>query len=356
MIRATSLLLIPPRQGFSLLEVVLSMGIFFVLVVGISQALISTRNFVGEDEIRNDFELEGLRLLREMSGDLGNSAWFLNPPGGVTDDIPPKDVVNKPEPKLDSPLTYPNVGKGAEADGNKGTTAWGDQLDFVKLRLKDGTWTSPTEMRLSEVKARINLAATAAVKMDEIFDAPTLASLVGNPEWTPGANKSTPFVWPVFESAVAPLTYLENASFDSVGRSPRLYRYIVREQPGTRKGLLVRQYSNGPGPNYAAIAEYSKKLTRMGDEITPPTVAGGVNPWVDDVILSESIKATDDPDFPALIGTPGIQFDTFLTDSTVKRNEIRLRIILVREPSQQTGGTRVQRLIQTSIAMRSVTY
>ena len=333
------------RGAFTLFEVVLAMGIFMVLVVGISQALISTRNFVGEDEIRNDLELEGLRLMRDISGDLGNSAWFQQAPGGT--------VVNQPEPKVITPMTYPNVGKGS---AGKGTTAWGDQLDFVKLRLKAGTWTSPTDMRYSDVKARISLTNSAAVGMDDIFSAPTLISLVGNPDWSPGVNKSTPFVWPVFESAVAPLSYSENESFDVTGRSPRLYRYIVRNLPGFRNGRLIRQYSNSPGPTYASIPEYAKQIVNVGDVIVPPPVTSTPNPWVDDVVLSDNIKATDDPDFPDLIGTPGVKFDTFLTDSAVKYNEIRIRLILVRDPAASLGGTRVTRTVQTSIAMRSVTY
>src|ERR1043165_8557239 len=118
----------PRAAGLSMLEVIVSLGIFVVLIVGISQGLISTRNFVGEDEIRNDLELESLRVLRELSYDLGNAAWFLNPPG--------ESFPNEPDPKAVTPQTYPNVGKGAK---NLGLSDWGDQLDFVKLRLKDGT-------------------------------------------------------------------------------------------------------------------------------------------------------------------------------------------------------------------------
>jgi type II secretory pathway pseudopilin PulG len=338
---------IQKASGFSLMEVILSLGIFMVLMVGIMQALISTRNFVGEDEIRNDLDLEALRIMREVSGDIGNSAWYLNPPS--TDANP-----NRPEPRLITPTTYPNVGKGAMGFG---TTAWGDQIDFVKLRLKDGTYNSPYEMRNDPVlKAKINLTATAAAGMNDIFDAPTLTTLIANPLWKPGDDDSVAFVWPVFESAVAPLTYTENFSFSTPGKSPRLYRYIVRAQPGTRNGRLVRQYSNGPGTNYSAITEYGVQLKDYGDVVTPPAVVAGANPWVDDIILTDNVKATNDPDYPELVGTPGIRFDTFLTDSSVTINEVRVRVLLVRQGGVQTGGTRAIRTIQTAFAMRSVTF
>lgn len=334
--------------GFSLMEIIISLALFATLMVGIMQALISTRNFVGEDEIRNDLDLEALRILREISGDLGNSAWYLNPPG--------TSFPNSPEPKLLSPITYPNVGKGP-ITLTLGTTDWGDQLDFVKMRLKDGTWNSPDEMRNDPVvKARLNLTQTTAAGLNEIFDAPTLTSLITNPDWKPGADDSIPFVWPVFESAVAPLTFAENFSFNAPGRSPRLYRYIVRSQSGTSNGRLVRQYSNGPGTDYSAIKEYAQQMRDINDVVSPPPVITGVNPWVDDIIFSENVKATNDPDYPELIGTPGVRFDTFLTDPSVTINEIRLRIILVRQPSAGTSGIRVIRTIQTSIAMRSVTF
>jgi type II secretory pathway pseudopilin PulG len=336
------------RRAFSLLEVVVSLGIFAALMVGITEALIATRNFAGEDEIRNDLELEGLRLVREMSADFGNSAWFLNPPS--------PSFPNEPEPAVSTPQTYPNVGKGPVATG-LGTTAWGDQIDFVKLRLKDGIWNSPNALRNASTSARFNMSTTDAVGMQDIFGAPTLISLVSNPDWLPGAPKTTPFVWPVFESAVAPLTYAENASFATAGRSPRLYRYILRAQPNGRNGRLVRQYSNGPGPNYGAIPEYPTHIEDVqGGTVDPPPVSNSPNPWVDDVILTDNIKATNDPDFPDLVGTPGVRFDTFLTDQSIRNNEIRIRLILVRRPQSDDTGVRFKRTIQTSIAMRSVTY
>jgi type II secretory pathway pseudopilin PulG len=337
-----------PRGGFSLLEVIVSLGLFTALLVGITQALIATRNYVGEDEIRGDLELEGLRLMRELSADLGNSAWFLNAPGST--------FPNEPEPKLVSPQTYPNVGKGPVAT-SLGTSAWGDQIDFVKLRLKDGIWISPNALRNASTTSRFNMSTTNAVAMQDIFGAPTLISLISNPDWLPGAPRTIPFVWPVFESAVAPLTYLQNAGFNTPGRSPRLYRYIVRAQAANRNGRLVRQYSNGPGSDYAAIPEYATHIEDVqGGMVDPPPVSNSPNPWVDDVVLTDNIKATDDPDFPDLIGTPGVRFDTFLTDRNVRNNEIRIRLILVRRPSADTSGIRVKRIVQTSIAMRSVTY
>lgn len=351
----------PLALAFSLMEVIISLGIFMVLMVGIMQALISTRNYVGEDEIINDLELECMRVQREMTGDLGNSAWFLNPPG--------PEFPNQPVPKAISPETYPNVGKGA-SPSFLGTTAWGDQLDFVKLRLKDGTYSSPTALRGdSRYQARYNFTAKDAVSLDDIFDAPTLTSLVSNPMWLPGgwqkngelllsednpANRA--FVWPVFESASAPLSFQENASLNRPNKSPRLYRYIIRACPGKTTGRLLRQYSNGPGMDYSAIPDHPTQIINQGDVVIPPAITSSPNPWVDDVVLTDNIKATTDPDFPALNGTPGVQFDTFLTDTSVRPNEIRIRLILVREPQADTSGARVVRHLQMSIAMRSITY
>lgn len=347
--------------AFSLMEVVISLGIFMVLMVGIMQALITTRNYVGEDEIRNDLELEGLRVQKEMAGDLGNSAWFLNPPG--------PEFPNEPQPKLNSPQTYPNVGKG-DSPAFLGTTEWGDQLDFVKLRLKDGTFNSPYALRSDGTyQSRYNFNAANAVPMNDIFNAPTLTALVSNPMWLPGgwqqngemllsdknpANRA--FVWPVFESAAASLSYQENACLERPNKSPRVYRYIVRARPGSSNGRLIRQYSNGPGNNYADVPEHPTQMVNSGDIIIPPALTSSPNPWVDDIVLSDNIKATDDPTIPDLRGIPGVRFDTFLTDPAVRPNEIRIRLILVRQPQADSTGTRVIRHLQTSVSMRSITY
>jgi hypothetical protein len=332
-------------RGTSLFEVVLAMGIFTTVLVGIMQALISTRNYVGEDEIRNDLELESLRVFNEFSNDLGNSAWFQNAPV-----ISPSN--NEPDPKADSPETYPNVGKGL---AGLGTTDWGDQIDFVRLRTKDSTKLSPYELRNDGAhKSRINLTQANAVNLDQFLSANAVSTLIVNENWLAGTED--PYVWPVFEAAVANLTFDQNRSFANPARSPRLYRYIVRQQANSQSGRLVRQYSNGPGSNYAAIPEHPQVLTEIGGFVAPPAVGGGPNPWVDDVILSDNVKATNDPRFADLVGTPGLRFDTILTDPTLGQNQVRITLILVRQPGINTAGVLVRRMMQTSVSMRSITF
>ncbi len=339
------------RRGTTLLEVIVALGIFVTVLVGIMQGLIATRNYVGEDEIRNDLELEGLRLLKEFTGDLGNSAWFHVEPlpvGTITLPV----LVNKPVPMLVSPEILPNVGKGA---AGAGTTDWGDQLDFVKLRLKDLTALSPYELRVHT--ARINLQSSVATSLDQFLTAKSANNLIVNEEWSPGIDEDLePYVWPVFESGKAALTFDQNRCLASPANSPRLYRYIVRAIPGTTNGRMVRQYSNGPGLSYAAIPTHAVLLTHSGATITPPAITNTPNPWIDDVILSDNIKATNDPRFPTLVGTPGLRFDTNLTDPSLSPNQVRITVMLVRTPVNSNDGTVVRRVIQTSVAMRSITY
>ena len=333
------------RAGTTLLEMIIALGIFTTLLVGIMQTYIASRNYTEADTISNDLELEGIRIMAELTNDLSNSAWF-----GQAPSIDPNN--NKPAPMSDSPVTFPNVGKG---NLGKGTTNWGDQLDFVKIRSKAGTYLSPNQMKGGASAARINFLGTEARPLDDFINADTLLTLVVNPNYVAGSTEE-PFVWPVFESAVAPLTYSENASFSNPAYSPRLYRYIVREKPGSIFGQLVRQYSNGPGTVYGSIPEHNQKLKLRGDYIQPPAVTNTPNPWVDDAIISNDIKPTTNPNSTELNGKPGIQFDTYLTDQTLGPNQIRIKIILMKESKEGLVGGRTLRIIQSSVAMRSITY
>lgn len=331
------------RHGTTLLEVILALGIFVTVVVGITQGLIATRTYVGEDEIRADFELESVRLLNEFTNDLANSTWFGDEPS-----LFPSS--NKDNPYAVSPTTFPNVAKAAP------TRLWGDQLDFVKLRLSDQIVMRPGDARQTMV--RVDDAANPAVQLDDFLNAKAMTTMISNPDWIVGSTDD--FLLPVFDAAVVGLTFAQNRQFTTPNRSPRLYRYIVREAPDApatvpanfRRGQLVRQYSNGPGPTYSAIPVFATTLNTPNiSVVVPPALSSSPNPWVDDEILSNNIKATDDPTL--LPGTPGVTFDTVTTDTTLSQDQVRIRIIMVREAPAGSGIPRVYRTLQATVAMRS---
>lgn len=321
------------RLGTTLLEIILALGIFVTVVVGITQGLIATRNYVGEDEIRADFELESARLLNEFTNDLANSTWFGDAPAMFPSS-------NKDNPYANSPTTFPNVAKNAPG------RLWGDQLDFVKLRLSDQIVLRPGDARQAMVG--VDDPANPAVQLDKFLNAKAMTTMISNPAWIPGSSDD--FLLPVFDAPVTGLTFDQNRQFTVPNRSPRLYRYIVRQSPITGRGQLVRQYSNGPGPTYSAIPVYATTLNTVA-VVTPPALSSAPNPWVDDEILSQNIKAIADPKY--LPGVPGVTFDTVTTDTTLGQHQVRIRIIMVREPPAGSGDTRVYRTLQATVAMRS---
>lgn len=321
--------------GTTLLEVVLALGIFVTVVVGITQGLIATRAYVGEDEIRADLELESARLLNEFTKDLANSTWFGDAPSMFPSS-------NKDNPYVDSPTTFPNVAKTVPG------FIWGDQLDFVKLRLSDQIVLRPGDAQQAMV--RVDDAANPTVQLDDFINAKAMTTMISNPAWIPGSSED--FLLPVFDSAVTGLTFDQNRQFTAPNRSPRLYRYIVRLSPVTGRGQLVRQYSNGPGPTYSAIPVFATTLNTPNTAVViPPALSSTPNPWVDDKILSDNIKATNDPKL--LPGVPGVTFDMVTTDTNLGQYQVRVRIIMVRDPPAGSGNTRVYRTLQATIAMRS---
>jgi len=329
----------PACRGTTLLEMVLALGVFMTVVVGITQGMIATRNYVGEDEIRADFELESARLLNKFTYDLANSTWFGDAPSMFPSS-------NKDNPYAVSPTTFPNVAKSAP------DRRWGDQLDFVRLRLSDQIVLRPGEARQAMV--RVDDAANPAVQLDNFLNAKAMTTMISNPDWIPGSSDD--FLLPVFDAPVVGLTFAQNRQFTTPNRSPRLYRYVVRESPvasanpASRRGQLVRQYSNGPGPTYSAIPVHPTTLNTVA-VVIPPALSSTPNPWIDDEILSDNIKATDDPTL--LPGVPGVTFDTVTTDTTLSQYQVRIRIIMVREPPAGSGIARVYRTVQATVAMRS---
>jgi hypothetical protein len=321
------------RTGTTVMEMILALGIFVTVVVGITQGLIATRSYVGEDEIRADFELESARLLNEFTKDLANATWFGVPPSSAPS-------TNEDNPYAATPLTYPNVGRNVPG------RRWGDQLDFVKLRLSDDIVLRPGDGRQTTV--RVDDPLNPPVELDEFLDAKAMTTMIANPSWLPGSDDD--FLMPVFDAPVTGLTFEENRQFTAPNRSPRLWRYIVRESPSTGRGQLVRQYSNGPGTDYAAIPSHPTTLNDTS-VVTPPALASTPNPWIDDAILSDNVKAIDDP--LLLPGTPGLTFDTFTTDPTLGQYQIRIRVILIRQPPGTGSGERIYRTLQATVAMRS---
>ena len=110
----------------------------------------------------------------------------------------------------------------------------------------------------------------------------------------------------VWESDRANLTFLENADETNLRR----YRYLVRANPVTGSGTLVRQYKN------AGEADY-----------------------LNEEILAENVFE--------------LQIDSSVTWGTLNPNQLHVSFIL--ERPGQTGLARVRRKVDATIAMRSIT-
>ena len=278
------------RNGMTLIEVVIAMAIFITFLVGALEAMVSMRNLATLHERTEDLENEGKKIVRTFTNDVANSAWFYEAGYNTRTAI------------------YPAVTKAA-------TGAYGDTLEFVKLRTERSVSNDPQNLRVDNVNfADENMKP---VRFSNYHNATAVNSLVLNKTYlgTISATDSNTFlndtyVAAVWESASVAQTFIENADKSKV----RIYRYEVRVSPSTGLGSLRRMYHNQVAGSSWQVAE----------------------------ILSENILEFEVDLYNTSGSTAGLNM-----------NQIRVRFVLERPG---TGGVaRSRRVVEAVIALRSIT-
>ena len=278
------------RNGMTLIEVVIAMAIFITFLVGALEAMVSMRNLATLHERTEDLENEGKKIVRTFTNDIANSAWFYEAGFNTRTAI------------------YPAVTKAA-------TGAYGDTLEFVKLRTERSASTDPQNLHVEHVN--FDDATTKPVPFNNYHNAIAVNSLVLNTTYlgTISATDSNTFlndtyVAAVWESASVAQTFIENANKSKV----RIYRYEVQVSPRTGLGSLRRMYHNQLDGSSWQVAE----------------------------ILSDNILE--------------FEVDLYNTSSSaagLNMNQIRLRFVLERPGAN--GVARSRRVVETIVAMRSIT-
>ena len=281
------------RNGMTLIEVVIAMAIFITFLVGALEAMVSMRNLATLHERTEDLENEGKKIVRTFTNDVANSAWFYEAGFNTRTAI------------------YPAVTKAA-------TGAYGDILEFVKLRTERSMSSDPQNLHVEHVN--FDDSTTKPVRFSNYHNATAVNSLVLNETYLQAVVNGTEstylndtFVAAVWESPSAAQTFIQNANKNNV----RVYRYDVAVSPQTGLGSLRRMYRN-------------------------PTTGTTTSTWQVAEILSDHI----------------LEFEVDLYNSSgsaagLNMNQIRLRFVLERPGAN--GVARSRRAVEAVIAMRSIT-
>ena len=277
------------RNGMTLIEVVIAMAIFITFLVGALEAMVSMRNLATLHERTEDLENEGKKIVRTFTNDVANSAWFYEAGFNTRTAV------------------YPAVTKAAIG-------AYGDILEFVKLRTERSVSSDPQNLHVEHVN--FDDSTTKPVRFSNYHNATAVNSLVLNETYLQAVVSGTEstylndtYVAAVWESASAAQTFIQNANKNNV----RVYRYDVAISPQTGLGSLRRMYRNQTGGTWQ-VAE----------------------------ILSDNI----------------LEFEVDLYNSSssaagLNMNQIRLRFVLERPGAN--GVARSRRVVETIVAMRSIT-
>lgn len=278
----------PTRTALSLVEIIISMAIFATFLVAALESMSGMRNFTSTHERVEDLENESKRILRTVTNDFANSAWFFQ-----------MTAVNTSQPR------FPVVFKQAD------TGAYADAIEFVKLRTERSLNTDATDLRVEHV----NFAnpADRPVPFSSYHQAKPVYSLVLNERYLDPKLPGDATTWmndvyvsAVWESAQPAQTFSDNADPAKI----RVYRYEVQLSPDTGYGRLVRLYRN------SATA-----------------------PWTEAEVLSENVLE--------------FEVDRFDTRPGLNMNQIGFRLVLERRDAG--NAARARRVVETTVAMRSIT-
>jgi prepilin-type N-terminal cleavage/methylation domain-containing protein len=200
------------NKGMSLLEVTIGMALFSILMVLVIETTLSIRDFSANYEESIELEEEGRRIIKQVTADFSNSAWYNN--GG---DVFPDAT------RTISALTYGNSVKFLRIRSNGSDTL---QVGIAPFDFNTRT------SRMSEWKTPSS----------------TVPGLVVNEGYVPDSNPPIPLplqvsqTWePKAGSRSEPLSFDENNSLSNL----RVYRYWVDPANNSiGRGVLKRQYTD----------------------------------------------------------------------------------------------------------------
>jgi len=215
------------NKGMSLLEVTIGMALFSILMVLVVETTVSIRDFSANYEEMTDLEEEGRRIIKQVTTDFSNSAW------------------------------YNNAGNTFPVATDISQETYGNTVRFLRLR-SNGSDLSQTGIAPVDFKTPISL-------MSEWKDPKnTVPGLVVNPVFELYTNNVVLLsqVWePIERLRATPLPFGENKSLANL----RIYEYRVESSANDSlgRGVLKRRYSEDEGVTWnddASIGDLGRHI------------------------------------------------------------------------------------------------
>ena len=303
------------NKGFSLVEMIISLGIFSTMLVVVMQAMTSANSYSDLDRGQTDLEIASQNLRNDIEGDFANSAWFFR-----YDPVTMKAYID-PTTRLPVSL-YPGVN----------TTSF-STIEFLKLRTSNyiSSSSSPKDEHFAQI--RFDDPAQAAIPFSNYANAVPTCMLIFNDSYV---GNDQMYVAPVWESSRSGLRFAENQDPNLL----RHYRYVLK-----------------PTPNFPNISQLWREYVNGAD---PSTIPNTTATWIPDKMLAEGVMAANGQ--PAVRFESAMQLDTRAgrIPPTLNQNQIihiqvnLVRAVNLRETPGMNNVATVSKLVDLTIAMRSI--
>lgn len=354
-----------PRAGFSLIELMIAMGMFAVVIGLAMESMMSTKRYVAGAEVRTDLEREGSQVMGTLTNDLANAAWFFewndaNTNGLVDSGEPVYYQFPWVNPPLKVGSTTITSGSQNTADGAVATNPdpdpnpmaqlvkttvnstiyqsnpQGDRLAF--FRLQTATVPTATPPRSTDGFVNLNDPNRQPVRMSDYINAAPAPALVLNNS-TAAQGGDTNFVTQRWESFLASGSDSVQTFADNTSKAKlRQYLYVVERSPVTGFGRLTRRYRNG-------------------DPSTTTTPSYDLSSFTIDQVISENVLYlrfdTDRFDGEPTVANGGVRPNSRGT-AGLATNQIRVVLVLASQVSDGANTFNTRRFHAT-VAMRSIT-
>lgn len=289
------------QAGVSLLEMLIALVMFSMIMAAVLNTMNGISSYVTQEETQNDFEMQGVLAVRQLTNDFGNSAWFYS-----------VSTAGATIHQMSTIRDFPKVTKDT-------SSAVGERLDtieFTKIRSSNTVDASPANEHYNST----NIQTSTLIALSDYVNAKPIPLLVMNTNYPAVPTDNDVFVSHVWESTVTN-DFDQNSNFNRV----RHYLLKVINYNATDKtGQLVRKYYNGTG-------------SAIPDDGTTPWTPGEVT-----VVLNNVRSFTVDI------------YDPNDATKPLNENQVKITIIQAKKPKASSEAT-VQRKIEFIAAMRSIT-
>ncbi len=299
----------PPRRtrrsAFSLVEMVIALGVFTVTMTLVLSSLTNLTSYSTQESAQTDMVIRGREAARLITNDLANSSWLYDYNSTthqmISTPMPNALGYTPPSPYANNPLlpwvwidgTNYNDMVGTTSNG---VTSWANQvsaisatanpawekdvLEYVKVRTSDRIAYSPLDERYEAI---LNQPGVTVTTLDQFQTGVPTPFMIVNDNYPAAATNNDIFVSHVWEAgrnasskSATPLSHVP-LTFDQ-NQNPAYLRHYHLEvinvgvnsvNPSIQTGTLVRTYWNGNGSS----------LPASGNDTTGSASASALPSW-----------------------------------------------------------------------------